>query len=75
MNTKFEEYFIIHYNDYEKVRKKSSGISYTCKKCRSVAEKEHNKPECHLCEDWNGCEDDCKLSAVYCKKCKIRIEV
>ncbi len=44
---------------------------YTCKKCRDVANKKYNNPECHLCSDWNGCGRDCTLSSVYCKKCKV----
>lgn len=40
-----------------------------CKKCKRPASTEHNNPECHTCEDWNGCGRDCTLSRVFCKKC------
>ena len=29
----------------------------------------HNKPECHLCSDWNGCGSDCTYSGAECLIC------
>ncbi len=59
-------YFV--WDDVQRYRKKSYGTWY-CNKCQAPAETEHNKEECHLCSDWNGCEEDCTLSRVYCKSC------
>ena len=68
------ENFELKYADYEKARKKGYGIWF-CKKCGNIAETEHNKPECHLCEDWNGCGRDCRLSKIYCTNCGVVDEV
>ena len=62
------------WSDYERVRKKSYGTWY-CNKCNIPAETDHNKKECHLCSDWNGCGRDCTLSKVYCPKCGKSIDV
>ena len=62
------------WSDYEQARNKSSGTWY-CNKCNILAETEHNKEECHLCNDWNGCGRDCTLSKVYCPKCGSSISV
>ena len=56
------------WSDYMQARMKSDGNWY-CNKCNIPAETEHNKDECHLCSDWNGCGSDCTLSKVYCVKC------
>jgi hypothetical protein len=60
--------FILKNSEYEIFRKKGYGTWY-CKNCDIPGETEHNKEECHLCSDWNGCGKDCTLSKVYCKKC------
>ena len=52
-----------------------SGSYYECKTCGRAAREEHNNPECHLCEDWNGCGRDCTLSRVYCPECGVEAEV
>ncbi len=62
------------WSDYELNRKKSYGAWY-CNKCNVPAETEHNKEECHLCRDWNGCGRDCTLSRVYCPKCRASLDV
>lgn len=62
--------FELKFEEYEKMRKKGYGIWY-CKTCDISAEEEHNKPECHLCTDWSGCNSDCTLSRIYCTKCNI----
>ena len=60
--------------DVQRYRKKSYGIWY-CNRCQAPAETEHNKQECHLCSDWNGCGEDCTLSRVYCPKCGASINI
>lgn len=62
------------WSDYERVRMRSYGTWY-CNKCNIPAETEHNKEECHLCSDWNGCGTDCTLSRVYCPKCGESLDV
>lgn len=62
------------WSNYENAHMKSSGEWY-CNRCNTPAETEHNKPECHLCSDWNGCGRDCTLSKVYCAKCGKSIDV
>ena len=56
------------WSDLERRRMRSYGTWY-CNRCNSTAETEHNKEECHLCKDWNGCGTDCTLSRVHCSKC------
>lgn len=56
------------WDDVQRLRRKSNGTWY-CNRCQAPAETEHNKQECHLCSDWNGCGEDCTLSKVYCLKC------
>lgn len=68
------ENFELKYADYEKARMKGYGGWY-CKKCGHIAETEHNKQECNLCENWNGCNRDCRLSRIYCTKCNISEKV
>lgn len=68
------EDFRFVWSDYELARKKSYGTWY-CNKCNIPAKTEHNKEECHLCSDWNGCGRDCTLSKVYCQKCRRSIDV
>ncbi len=53
---------------------KSYGTWYR-NKCNILAEIKHNKEECHLCSDWNGCGKNCTLSKVYCQKCRRSIKV
>ena len=48
---------------------------FECRTCGRVALEEHNNPECHLCEDWNGCGRDCTLSRVYCPECGVEADV
>lgn len=61
--------FRFEWSDYERYRNKSDGTWY-CNKCNIPAETEHDKEECHLCRDWNGCGKDCTLSKVYCFECR-----
>jgi hypothetical protein len=42
-----------------------------CRKCGQKAIALHNKPECHVCSDWNGCGGDCTWSGWRCEKCDI----
>ena len=62
------------WDDVQRFRKKSYGTWY-CNRCQAPAQTEHNKKECHLCSDWNGCGEDCTLSRVYCQKCETGFEV
>ena len=55
-------------NDVERVRRRSYGTWY-CNRCNRPAETKHEKAECHLCSDWNGCGRDCMLSQVACERC------
>jgi hypothetical protein len=48
---------------------------WLCKKCKKKADTEHNKKECHACQDWNGCGKDCTLSKLICKTCNISEDV
>jgi hypothetical protein len=56
------------WSDFRRATKDSYGTWY-CNSCNKPADTKHDKPECHLCSDWNGCGKDCTLSEVYCKKC------
>lgn len=56
-------------DSYRAMRGKSEGGWY-CLNCKIEAITEHNKQECHLCADWNGCGADCTLSKVLCNKCE-----
>ena len=60
---------------YRPEHKPGRGGYYICDKCKSVADEKHNNRECHLCRNWNGCGDNCTLSSIYCKKCKIEDEI
>lgn len=71
---KIQGTFRFVWSDYEIARMKSDGRWY-CNKCNIPAETEHNKEECHLCSDWNGCRSDCTLSKVYCPKCSKFLDV
>lgn len=62
------------WSDYERARMRSDGTWY-CNRCNIPAETEHDKEECHLCRDWNGCGRDCTLSKVYCPKCGESLDV
>jgi hypothetical protein len=53
---------------------KSDG-SWFCRKCRKLAKVAHDKPECHTCADWSGCQRDCTASAVSCSDCGTSIEL
>lgn len=48
---------------------KDSREHWICSRCFKAASMEHNKPECHRCEDWGGCGSDCTLSRVFCEAC------
>ena len=43
--------------------------SWKCTTCWEPAVLEHDRPECHVCSDWNGCGRDCTLSGVRCPTC------
>lgn len=66
---KIHENFRFEWQDYLIAHGKSDGVWY-CIECNVIAEKENNKEECHVCNDWGSCGDDCTLSKVYCPKCK-----
>ena len=55
-------------SDIERARHKSDG-SWYCNKCNRPAITKHEKEECHLCSDWNGCGRDCTLSEIICENC------
>ncbi|MBN1275495.1 hypothetical protein JXA12_04365 [Candidatus Woesearchaeota archaeon] len=62
---------------YEVFDYKSHAVSgvWKCNKCNQPAKLEHNKEECHLCSDWNGCGRDCTLSKVFCELCGAKIDL
>ena len=53
---------------------KDGAGAWVCNQCWNAASSEHNKDECHACRDWNGCGQDCTLSAVICANCGTRID-
>ena len=65
-------YFV--WSDIARYNRKSDGTWY-CRMCQRPAATEHNKPECHLCSDWNGCGRDCTLSLVYCTECGASLQM
>lgn len=65
--------FRFQWSTYERVRKKSDGTWY-CNSCKTIAKTEHNRNECHICSDWNGCGQDCTLSKVFCPNCGTSLE-
>lgn len=69
---KIQSGFRLEWFDYEQARKKSHGTWY-CNKCNISVKTEHNKAECHLCSDWNGCGKDCTLSKIYCPQCENKL--
>jgi len=54
--------------DYLRARRRSYGTWYR-QHCGEEAKTAHNKLECHLCSDWDGCRSDCTLSTVSCTPC------
>ena len=62
------------WSDMERYRKRSCGTWY-CNLCNTISSTRHDNPECHLCNDWNGCNKDCTLSEVYCEKCDYRLKI
>ena len=42
---------------------------WLCIGCQVSAEKLHENPKCHTCENWNGCGVDCTFSGVRCPQC------
>jgi hypothetical protein len=66
--------FRVVWSDIARSRQRSYGTWY-CNSCDTAAGTKHEKPECHLCSDWNGCGKDCTLSEVYCKKCGYRLTI
>jgi len=66
--------FRFAWTDLERAKKESYGNWY-CNSCNKPAGTKHDKPECHLCSDWNGCGKDCTLSEVYCLKCDHSLKV
>lgn len=51
---------------------RGSSTQWFCNECFQPATLEHDKDECHLCVDWNGCGRDCTLSALICDQCTTR---
>lgn len=66
--------FHFYWNTNHIMRSKSNG-SWKCNKCMKVAEIENNKPECHLCSDWNGCKSNCTLSKILCRSCNLMMDI
>lgn len=66
--------FRFEWSDVQRYRRKNYGTWY-CNTCRIPAQTEHNKEECHLCSDWNGCGTDCTLSKVYCTSCGASLDI
>lgn len=62
-----------HFVHYDSVPPWDSDGTWRCSACWSVASTEHDRPECHTCEDWGGCGRDCTLSAVRCDPCGERL--
>ena len=56
------------WSDYARVTRRSSG-SWYCNTCFAPAWDEHRREECHTCQDWGGCGQDCTLSRIYCAGC------
>lgn len=82
LNTKIQTDwgYYINFSDFRLVinladiyNSKNNGIWF-CNTCNKIAQLEHKKEECHLCSDWNGCGDDCKLSLVFCDKCNTELK-
>ena len=44
---------------------------YECRHCGRRADTRHERPECHTCADWGGCNYDCTLSHLVCEYCNI----
>ena len=72
-NGPIENRGIVHGQFVELYRQDSGMIVsyYVCKKCEKSATTKHEKPQCHMCSDWNGCNSDCTLSHLVCENCSI----
>lgn len=55
-------------SSYQSARRNDDGTWY-CTPCNSIADTEHNNPECHNCREGWGCNRDCTLSKILCQKC------
>jgi len=64
-----------HFAHHSHVPRWDTDGTWYCSTCWSMASREHDKPECHRCADWNGCGTDCTLSALRCDTCNRRMEV
>lgn len=64
-----------HFAHYDSVPPWKTDGTWICSTCWSGATTEHDRPECHTCEDWGGCGRDCTLSAVRCDPCGHRLVV
>lgn len=78
---RFKEIIVGH--GFDKFSGSYSIIKKICKACGAeslekngdlyhytgLIEELHNKEECHLCRDWNGCKTDCTHSGTICLKC------
>lgn len=62
------------WNNMDRNRMKNYG-SWICNTCFELAELEHNREECHVCADWGGCRNDCRLSRVFCTECMTTMNV
>lgn len=56
------------WNDIDVAHHRSDGF-WRCNECWTSAATEHNREECHRCQDWNPCGDGCTLSRIYCSIC------
>jgi hypothetical protein len=62
------------WSTYERKTGRSDGAWY-CSTCFKPTTTLHEKEECHRCRDWSPCGNDCRLSAVLCKSCDLRLDV
>lgn len=60
--------FHILWNDMAQSLQRSNGF-WLCNTCWVPAATERNREECHRCQDWSWCGNDCTLSRIYCSTC------
>jgi hypothetical protein len=53
-----------------RIKKGEERKQWVCEKCNVSLIEEHNNKQCHQCEDWYGCGEDCTLSKLTCPVCK-----
>jgi hypothetical protein len=45
--------------------RRSNGM-WCCNSCFKPVREEHEREECHTCQDWGSCGGDCTLSRIFC---------